>query len=227
MNLRKIFTGIGIMSLSVAMVNATPSTQIWNPSTDIQKTKTMHLGIDNYFNDQTNSTAQVNSYYLGLTYGLFKNMEIGVDLNEASKAPMLFNAKYGIAEGEIMPAIAGGIMNYGTVENTNDYNIGYAVIAKTFGPIGRFSVGGYSGNPALMKNNAGETDNSGLIASWDKSLTQKIWASVDYSSGESSYGTLSGGVSYAFSDNVSVIFGAVIYNNGLPTQATTQLDINL
>ncbi|MGD0844308.1 MAG: hypothetical protein ABSA06_08075, partial [Geobacteraceae bacterium] len=28
---------------------ATPSTQIWIPSTDIQAFKTVHLGIDNYF----------------------------------------------------------------------------------------------------------------------------------------------------------------------------------
>jgi hypothetical protein len=36
-----------IAAASVAM--ATPSTQIWIPSTDVQAFKTFHLGIDNYF----------------------------------------------------------------------------------------------------------------------------------------------------------------------------------
>jgi len=34
---------------------STPSTQIWIPSTDFQKWKTMHLGLDNYIR-----TAKVN-----------------------------------------------------------------------------------------------------------------------------------------------------------------------
>src|SRR6266702_3216711 len=40
MTLTMAATGIAI---------ATPSTQIWIPSTDVQAYKTFHLGIDNYF----------------------------------------------------------------------------------------------------------------------------------------------------------------------------------
>ena len=42
-----IFTLITLFALNLA-INATPSTQIWIPSTDIQGFKTFHLGIDNY-----------------------------------------------------------------------------------------------------------------------------------------------------------------------------------
>ena len=218
----KIFLiAIGLMIMTMNLANATPSTQIWNPSTDIQAKGTTHLGIDNYFNDKT------NSYYLGLTYGLFKNCEVGFDLNEVSSTPLTFNAKYGIPEENGMPAVAVGMMNFGTVTDKNDFNISYLLFAKTFGILGRFSIGGYMGNPNLLKDNLGKTENTGGIISWDKSLSKKVWASIDYASIENSYGSLSGGVSYAFAENVSIIFGAVIYNNGAPTQATTQLDINI
>ena len=227
MKIKILFTGISLMIFTMAVANATPSTQIWNPSTDVQTKGTTHLGIDNYFNDQTNSTAQKNTYDLGLTYGLFQNCEIGIDLNEATSAPLTFNAKYGIPEGNVTPAVAVGMMNFGTVTDKNDLNISYLLFAKTFGILGRLSIGGYMGNPNLLKDNAGKTENTGGIISWDKSLSKKVWASVDYASSENSYGSLSGGVSYAFAENVSIIFGAVIYNNGSPTQATTQLDINI
>ena len=222
--LKKIVRVLLVMGLflSTSFVCATPSTQIWNPSTDIQKVKTWHLGIDNYYN------SDANQYYLGLTYGLIKNVEVGVDLNEPSSAPMLFNAKYGLPETGCLPAVAVGIMNFGTVKDKNDYDIGYLVVAKTFNPIGRFSVGAYhGGNPSLFQDKFDKTDNTGAIVSWDRSFGNKFWGSIDYASGESSYGETSAGVSYTFADNVSIIFGYVIPNSSqYQNQVTTQLDIN-
>ena len=37
-----------ILCLAPLAANATPSTEIWIPSTDIQKYKTFHLKVDNY-----------------------------------------------------------------------------------------------------------------------------------------------------------------------------------
>ena len=75
----------------------------------------------------------------------------------------------------------------------------------------------------------GDKANSGLIATWDRAITDKIWASVDYASGKSAYGSLSLGGSYMFAPNVSIILAYVIYNNdkiNTNNQITTQLDIN-
>ena len=71
---------------------------------------------------------------------------------------------------------------------------------------------------------------AGVIAAWDKTLNDRIWASVDYASGGSWYGSLSFGVSVAFGPPVSVLFGYVVPNNGdaVPNGTfTTQLDVNL
>ena len=72
-------------------VFATPSTQIWNPSTDIQGAGTFHLGIDNYFSIESNT---VKPYAfgtdVGLTYGLMKELEIGIDAVEPSVNPLFF-----------------------------------------------------------------------------------------------------------------------------------------
>ncbi len=212
-------------------VFATPSTQIWNPSTDIQGAGTLHLGIDNYFSIESNT---VKPYAfgtdVGLTYGLMKELEIGIDAVEPSVNPLFFNLKFGFPEAGAVPAIAAGIFNFGTQVNVTDYNIIYVVIAKTFDPIGRISLGYYSGNDKLLVTETGAAANTGFIASWDKAISEKIWLSVDYASGMSSYGSLSIGGSYAFTPATSIIFGYVIFNNNkvnANNTFTTQLDINI
>jgi hypothetical protein len=210
---------------------ATPSTQVWNPSTDIQAARSFHLGIDNYFSVANND----NKPYafgtdVGVTYGLLKNVEVGIDGIQPSADPLFFNAKYGLPEGAVLPAVAVGGFNFGTKTDVTDYNMVYGVLAKTFKPVGRISLGYYDGlNDKLFPDEKGGKANTGFIAAWDRAITDKVWASVDYSSGKSWYGALSLGASYAFAPNTSVIFGYVIYNNDkvvTNNQFTTQLDIN-
>lgn len=226
------FTKIAfLVMLTSVFLMATPSTQIWNPSTDIQGLGTVHLGVDNYFSIESNiSKPYAFGTDFGITFGLMQNLEIGFDVVEPTANPLYFNLKYGIAETGGIPAIAAGIFNVGTAANSTDYNILYAVIAKTFDPIGRISFGCYAGNDKIMVTDTGVAANTGLIATWDKALSDKIWLSVDYASGLSLYGCLSFGGSYAFAANTTVIFGYVIFNsNVLNTNNTftTQLDINL
>jgi len=243
--MKKLFWSLllsGYCFLNTVACNATPSTQIWNPSTDIQAKGTGHLNYDTYVNDSLTLT------YYGIEYGLVKNLEVGFDINmnqysntaAANAYPMYFNAKYGLPESDTMPAIAAGVMNVGTKKTENDsngvqvngtdYNILFALIAKTFKPIGRISLGGYSGNDKLFVDETGAKANSGAIVSWDKNITDKIWTSVDYSSGNNSYGFLSLGGSYAFSPNTSVILGYLIPDdykvNTTGNQFTMQLDVN-
>ena len=49
---------------------STPSTQIWIPSTDFQKWKTMHLGLDNYIRTaKIDGVRGAGMFDLGLTTG--------------------------------------------------------------------------------------------------------------------------------------------------------------
>ena len=66
-------------------------------------------------------------------------------------------------------------------------------------------------------------------------ISDKLWLAVDYQGGKNYLGVLSFGASWAFSKNVSVIFGYDIYNNKNAyyntnnqnaNTFTTQVDIN-
>jgi hypothetical protein len=212
--------------------HATASTQIWNPSTDIQKTGTIHFGIDNYFSVVKNSTKPYQIFPdLGVTVGVWKYLEVGIDMIQPSLDPFYLNFKLGLPESGSFPALVIGGCNIGTKKDVTDYDMLYGVAAKTLPAIGRFTFGYYQGmNKNLFLDEIGKTANKGFIATWDKALTDKIWACIDYASGKNWYGSLSLGTSYTFSSNVSVIFGYVIFNNHkvVPNDVfTTQLDINL
>jgi hypothetical protein len=214
---------------------ATPSTQIWIPSTDIQKFGTFHLGIDNYI--PAEGEGSVPLYVLGLTAGVIPSeiiqAEIGVDYmsglgDVADDMPYYFNAKVATPEGALFggsPALAVGGYNFGTESDVTNQNIVYGLVAKTLPVVGRFSVGYFTSNEDVIGD-----DNSDILASWDRTLTEispKLWAAVDYQGGESALGALSFGLSWAFADNVSVIAGYDIFNNSdLNDTFTTQLDIN-
>ena len=225
--MKRLIVAVFIFVVTASVCGATPSTQIWNPSTDIQAKGIWHLGIDNYFTTQ----GPAGGGYafptdVGLEYGLTPNIEVGFDVFEPQTSPLAFNAKYGIPENGILPAFALGGFGFGTSAGVTDQNVIYGLLAKTF-PLGRLTAGYYSGNPKVLVNPSGNPDNSGVILTWDKNLTDKIWASVDYASSQSALGALFYGLSYAFSSNISVIFAYGTFNNGAKPTVTTQLDINI
>lgn len=218
--------------LGTNKVLATTSTQIWNPSTDIQKAGTVHLGIDNYFSVFKNAEKPFQILPdLGITVGVWKYLEVGMDMIQPSQDPFYFNFKLGLPESGKLPAVAIGGFNIATNSDVTNYNMVYGLVAKTLPTIGRMSVGYYRGtNADPFLDEAGKKATNGIIATWDRMLTDKVWLCVDYASGQSWYGSLSFGTSYTFSSNVSVIFGYVIFNNGkvVPNNTfTTQLDVNL
>lgn len=232
---------VGMVS-SVAF--ATPSTQIWIPSTDVQGFKTLHLGIDNYIRAQEDASgARPHVYDFGLTTGVLPfeklQMEVGFDLitngSQADDYPLSFNAKLGTPEGALFsesPALAVGGYGFGTKKDTTDANIAYGLAAKTIPVLGRMSAGYYVGNSALLNDAAGKNDNHGVLLSWDRTLSEvsdKLWAAVDYQGADNAFGAFSFGLSWAFSDNVSVIAGYDMYNDNATAGEdtfTTQLDIN-
>lgn len=227
----------GILFLLSVACFATPSTQIWNPSTDIQLTGSWHMGIDNYF---TTAWPQDGGYAyptdVNLTCGVLPGVEVGIDSFMPSSTQLQFNMKYGVAENGNMPAYAVGAQNFGfnrDADNmSSDWNILYAVTAKTYS-FGRLTGGYYSGNDRVLVDNDGEKAATGFIATWDKAITDKIWLCLDYASGNNPYGSFFYGGSYSFSSKTSVIFGYGTFNrhsntgDGFDPVVTTQLDINL
>lgn len=230
---------------------ATPSGQIWIPSTDAKGFKEVNISIDNYIRFSNANDAGANTYDAGVTVGVLPfekfKLEIGVDYmtdglqgNDSitSKHPIFFNFKGAIPEDAFfkgMPALAAGMYGIGTFDrglagNTMS-NVAYGLVAKTLPVVGRISAGGYNG----AEKNLGHKYNNGVLLSWDRTMSEisdKLWLAVDYMGGNNYYSALSAGASWTFTPNVSVLVGANFYNpfqqtlyGGKPT-FTTQLDIN-
>jgi hypothetical protein len=208
---------------------ATPTTQIWIPSTDFQKWKTVHFGLDNYLRtNKINGMRGAGIIDLGLTTGLlpFEKFqgEIGVDYlymgdNTYDDHPIYINGKIGFPESALFkgsPAFVIGAYNFGLKKDLTNYNIIYGEIAKTIPVIGRLSFGYYTGNKKLLVDENLNEANSGILISWDRTMSEisdKLWLAVDYQGGKNYLGAINFGAAWAFSKNVSVIFGYGIYNN--------------
>ncbi len=126
---------------------ATPSTQVWIPSTDIQAFKTVHLNFDSYVRTKKEPAENAGwfgvveggnipaLYMIGPTVGVLPfekvQMEVGFDLMNGGantvvgldKSPLYGHAKIGIPEDALFkfsPAIAVGGYNFGTKSGETD-----------------------------------------------------------------------------------------------------------
>jgi hypothetical protein len=241
-----------LCGLTATVASATPSTQIWIPSTDVQAYKTFHLGFDTYIrantNDDGSRTAPV--VVIGPTVGILPfqkvQAEVGFDVisagGDADKYPLYGHFKLGTPEDSLFklsPAVAVGMYNIGTKsgdarqgELATNQDIAYALVARTIPVIGRLSAGYFTGNKKVLLDENGNSDEKGVLLSWDRTMTEisdKLWVAVDYQGSKSALGALSFGASWAFAKNVSVILGYDIYNKketGGQNTVTMQLDIN-
>jgi hypothetical protein len=225
----------------------TASTHVWAPSTDVQAFNVRHITCDLYLPTETdasgNRVATVTN--LGLTVGVLPckkiNMEVGFDhksgLGSLDSYPLYLNAKLGIPEqtfGKLFPAVAAGILDVGTKKDATDYNVIYGKVAKTITvgktSLGRLSLGYFTGNKKLLLDDKGEKDNSGVMAAWERTMTEisdKLWLCVDYMGTKSVYGCVNVGAAWKFSTNVALIGGYDIYNNdALASTVTIQVDID-
>jgi hypothetical protein len=214
---------------------ATPSTQIWIPSTDIRDFKQVHLDVDAYLRTSQNG---VNTFDTGVSVGVLPfeklKMEIGADYivngdNHYDSHPLYFHAKLGTPEGSLFthsPALAVGGFGIGIEKNLTNQNVIYALAAKTLPVVGRISAGYFHGNNDVLT-----TDHNGYLLSWDRTLSEisdKLWAAVDYQSGKSGLGALSFGFAWSFTPNISLLVGYDVFNaKGSADTFTTQLDINI
>ncbi len=243
---KRVSLSLSILLLLALVSNhasATGSTQIWIPSTDFQKFKTLHLGIDNYLRikNQTDGSRGAGVYDIGLTTGILPwekfQAEAGIDYlgmgdGIYDKSPVYFNLKLGTPEGALFkgaPAIAIGGQNFGTKSNLTNYNVVYGLLAKTIPVLGRLSAGYYVGNSKILLDENSAKANSGILLSLDRPMTEisnKLWLAVDYQGGKNYLGALNAGFSWSFSSNVSVIFGYNIYNNHKVAYNTKDLNVN-
>ena len=221
--------------IGAASAYATPSTHVWAPSTDIQAFGVAHITSDIYVpvkkidfidlvgtEDDGVKDRPGTITNLGLTVGVLPfekvGLEIGFDHIEG-QYPLYLNAKLGIPEnafGNFFPAIAVGGYSIGTKSDVTDYNIYYGKVAKTIGPVGRFSVGYYTGNDKLLLDETGKSSENGVLICWERTISEisdNLWVAVDYMGGDSSAGALSYGFAWKFAPNTSVIFGYVDQNN--------------
>ena len=161
-------TKILMLAMSLVIVTcgaalATPSTQIWIPSTDIQPFKTFHLGIDNYFRasgvaksaPSPGATRDANVMDIGPVVGVLPfeklQMEVGFDYlvianDPNDNHPWSGNFKIGTPEDSLFkfsPAIAVGMYNIGPSQPstnapfvTSGQNIVYGLVAKTLPAMG-------------------------------------------------------------------------------------------
>ena len=249
--MKKLLTAILCLSAFGIAAKATPSTQIWIPSTDIQPYKTLHLNIDTYVKDSSESSGErnPNMSVLGPTVGVlpFKTVqaEVGFDLmysglsdstgRQYDTYPLYLHGKVGTPEDSLCkysPALAGGLYNAGVKSGLTDQNVWYGLAARTLPVAGRLSAGYYVGKANMLVDETGAKANDGVLLSWDrtmKEISDKLWLAADYQGGQSALGAFSFGAAWAFAANTEVILGYNIWNNQAVAGRNTinvQVDIN-
>jgi opacity protein-like surface antigen len=175
---------------------AAPSAIVWLPSTDIQAKGVNHFDYDGY-RAQDNSGGTTSD--LGLLFGNGK-LEYGFDVftdeYQNRNEPVYLNAKYLLVdENDATPKFAVGTFYFG---DHNGSNLVYGVFSKTF-PLARLTAGYVWGRESQMGD-----DNTAIMLGLDKQLNDKWWIGADYASGDSWIGCLSGGINYAFTENVKL-----------------------
>jgi hypothetical protein len=191
-----------LCGIAATIASATPSTQIWIPSTDIQPFKTLHFGADTYIRTghEPSGTNYPPLVDLGLTGGVLPfekiQAEVGFDVMYGGSNtsagldsyPLYFNFKVAMPEDNTwIPAVAVGMYNIGTksgktsngfyTETGTNADIYYGLVAKTLPVVGRLSLGWYGLNKkasvaGVYDANGVEGDDNGLLLSWDRVLTE-------------------------------------------------------
>jgi hypothetical protein len=190
-----------VLMAAVETAMASPSGQIWIPSTDVQPFKKVALGIDNFFRASRNPAGgrDANTLDIGLTTGVLPfrklQMEAGFDFlvtasDPNDQHPWSGNVKVATPEDSICkssPAFAIGLYNARPVKGidakdapgvSSGQNLAYALMAKTvpaLGPLpslGRFSAGYYRGSRRALVNENGQAANDGILLSWDRTMTE-------------------------------------------------------
>jgi len=210
---------------------ATPSSVIWINSVDSQAFGTVHVGVDNFV--AARQSASPISADLGLTFGLLPDplrLEIGADWWANAASPVWLNAKLSLVEDGAIPGIAVGAYGVG-IDDASAYHVVYAVAAKTFGPVGRITLGGsygvgdplLFGGPALHKR-------ASLLLAWERTLSEiseDLWIAADVQTGTGPFSAVSAGFAYKLGPAASILVGYNHMLSDLPSTVYVALDADL
>jgi hypothetical protein len=242
-----LFAQALMVAVMVRHADATATTHIWGPSTDVQPYGLFHLTSDVYLPVERDALGNriATLTDLGLTAGVlpFKDIqaEVGLDhktgLGDLDDHPLYGNVKIGVPEATFAtwsPALAVGVFDAGTESDETNFNVFYVKAARTVTAgktsLGRLSLGYFVGNEDLLVDGAGEKDNSGVLATWERTMSEwsdRLWLCVDYMGSESVYGTFNAGLAWKFASNVAVLGAIDIFNNtDLASTTTVQVDID-
>lgn len=232
----------GLASIAVALTllaapaaRATPSTEIWIPSVDLQPFLVPHLNFDSYVRLQSEPGGgrRAPLFVFGPTMGVLPwekvQLEVGFDLmwqgaNPYDRYPIYFHGKLGTPEDAFFrwqPALVVGVYNVGVKRDYTTQNIGYVLAGRTLWKLGRFSFGYFYANPnnRIFPGNYAavpSTANHGFLAAWDrqmKEISPRLTLIVDYQGSESWLGAVNFGVQWAFTDTVSMLVAYDLYTN--------------
>ena len=233
-----------VLSVSVALVSlfmvntviATPSTVYWTPCTTyFQPFMKGHIGYDSYVRE---SSMLANDY--GFTVGVLPFKEVQAEIGYDALLPAAggfkdasyLNAKIGLPENTLLPVgLQVGVFNLGFDKGVTDYDVMYAVLGKTFDNIGTFVVGGYLGNKALLYNDNGNPNESGVMFSYTSPQIGKVILCGDVMSGNNALSAWGAGIYYYFADNITLLTGPVFplskqFAGSSKMMWTLQLDVD-
>ncbi len=215
--------------------HATPSTEIWIPSVDLQPFLVPHLNFDTYVRLQSEPGGgrKAPLWLFGPTMGLLPweklQLEVGFDLiwqglNPADRYPIYFHAKLGTPEDSMFkwsPALVIGIYNAGVKKDVTTQDIGYVLAGRTIWKLGRFSFGYFyaNRNNHIFPGNfdaVPSTANHGFLAAWDRQMSEiskRLTLIVDYQGSRSWLGAVNFGLQWAFTDDISMIVAYDLYTN--------------
>lgn len=228
----KLFFVLGAM-LCAGPAWAGPTAHVGGPSEDFQGylqpalVTAVNLAEGRDSSGARPGTVSGAGLIMGVLPGRPVLAELGVDYKSCGDPidnnPVYFNGKLGLAEGALgawAPALAGGVYDAGTNADRSAYNVWYAQAGKTVKlgelNLGRFSAGWFRGNPDLLLDGDGRSDNKGLLAGWDRTISEisdRLWASVDYMGTESAYGSLNVGLAWKFNSQVTALVGYNAFSN--------------
>jgi hypothetical protein len=213
--------------LCPALARATPSTNMWAPSTaSLQSFGVLHVTYDTYF-----GTEGLYPIDTGLTIGVLPwkelQLELGLDVlyptvgpDGGLSVPIYFNGKIGTPEDTFFkgqPGWSFGIYNVGIESDVTDYNILHLMVGRTLPYVGTLNVGGYYGlNEDLLPTPDGDTARAGLMAGWfspaiDVPVIDKIHFAADVQTGENALGAVGAGVYIYFTPTIDLLTGPVFF----------------
>jgi hypothetical protein len=221
--------------LAAPAARATPSTEIWIPSVDLQPFLVPHLTFDSYVRLRSEPAGgrRAPVFVFGPTLGVLPwqkvQLEVGFDLmwqglDPHDRYPIYFHAKLGTPEDALFtwqPALVVGVYNVGVKRDVTTQNIGYALAGRTVWKLGRFSFGYFYANrhnrifPGDF-DAVPSTANHGFLAAWDrtmKEISPRLTLLVDYQGSRSWLGAVSFGVQWAFTDAISALVAYDLYTN--------------